>query len=399
MFKLFKKDLMLFFHDQRSVILTFLLPLILISLFAFAYGGIGEFDGRSEPVRLLITDLDQTVSSQEIISSIDSLKDIRTVISNSVKAEELVINGNYACALIIYKGFQDSLVAGNASPLEMVYDRSREMEIAALQQNLISTLMASTGKIVVKKRIENYLKSQFPYIDKNITDNIARNATDNNDNTPVIKWTSVVGEKNDTKLGLIQAVAGTAILMLLFSVAGVGTSILEEKENGTINRLLYSPLKGSTILYSKMLFAFFISILQLTTMFIFAWLVLNMDLSVNIPGLILMITATSFAVSSLGIFLAAVSKTRQQAQNLSTIIILVMSAIGGSMIPLFIMPAVLQKIALLSVNYWGIQGFYDLFWRVLPLKEILPKILILMGIGLIMTLASIQLFKRRIMKL
>ncbi len=346
MFKLFKKDLMLFFHDQRSVILTFLLPLILISLFAFAYGGIGEFDGRSEPVRLLITDLDQTVSSQEIISSIDSLKDIRTVISNSVNAEELVINGNYACALIISKGFQDSLFAGNASPVEMVYDRSREMEIAVLQQNLISTLMASTGKIVVKKRIENYLKGQFPYIDKNITDNIARNATDNNDNTPVIKWTSVVGEKNDTKLGLIQAVAGTAILMLLFSVAGVGTSILEEKENGTINRLLYSPLKGSTILYSKMLFAFFISILQLTTMFIFAWLVLNMDLSVNIPGLILMITATSFAVSSLGIFLAAVAKTRQQAQNLSTIIILVMSAIGGSMIPLFIMPAVLQKIAL-----------------------------------------------------
>ena len=218
------------------------------------------------------------------------------------------------------------------------------------------------------------------------------------DNKQAIKWTSVVGEKNDTKLGLIQAVAGTAILMLLFSVAGVGTSILEEKENGTINRLLYSPLKGSTILYSKMLFAFFISILQLTAMFLFAWLILNMDMSVNIPGLILMIIATSFAVSSLGIFLAAVAKTRQQAQNLSTIIILVMSAIGGSMIPLFIMPAILQKIALLSVNYWGIQGFYDLFWRVLPLEAILPKILILMSIGIVMTLASIQLFKKRIMK-
>ena len=399
MFKLFKKDLMLFFHDRRYVILTFLLPLILISLFAFAYGGIGEFDGRSEPVRLLIADLDKTVSSQEIISSIDSLKDIRLIISDSVNAEELVIKGKYACALIIYKGFQDSLVAGNAAPVEMVYDRSREMEIAVLQQNLISTLMASTSKIVAKKSIDNYLKVQFPYIDKNLSDNIARTVIDNDNNIPAIKWTSVVGEKNDTKLGLIQAVAGTAILMLLFSVAGVGTSILEEKENGTINRLLYSPLKGSTILYSKMLFAFFISILQLTTMFIFAWLVLNMDMSVNIPGLILMITATSFAVSSLGIFLAAVAKTRQQAQNLSIIIILVMSAIGGSMIPLFIMPAILQKIALLSVNYWGIQGFYDLFWRVLPLKEILPKILILMGIGLIMTLASIQLFKRRIMKL
>jgi ABC-type Na+ efflux pump permease subunit len=398
MFKLFKKDLTLFFHDQRSVILTFLLPVILITLFAFAYGSIGAYDGRSEPVKLLVADLDQTGSSKEIVYKIDSLEDLRIIFSDPVKSKELVIKGKYACALIIYKGFQDSLEAGNAIPIELVYDRSREMEIGILQQNLISTLMSSAGKIIVKKSIENYLQAQFPAIDKSISDNIIRTAIKNDKNKLAIKWTSIVGEKNDTKLGLIQAVAGTAILMLLFSVAGVGTSILEEKENGTINRLLYSPLKGSTILYGKMLFAFFISILQLTAMFLFAWLMFNMDLSVNIPALILMIIATAFAVSSLGIFLAAIAKTRQQAQNLSTIIILIMSAIGGSMIPLFIMPSILQKIALLSVNYWGIQGFYDVFWRTLPLKSILPKILILMSIGIIMTLASIQLFKKRIMK-
>jgi ABC-2 type transport system permease protein len=398
MFKLFKKDLTLFFHDQRSVILTFLLPVILITLFAFAYGSIGAYDGRSEPVKLLVADMDQTRSSKEIIDKIDSLEDISIVISDSAKSKELVIKGEYACALIIYKGFQDSLEAGKATAIELVYDRSREMEIGILQQNLITTLVSSTGKIIVKKSIENYLQDQFPSIDKSISDNIIRTAIKEDSNTPAIKWTSIVGEKNDTKLGLIQAVAGTAILMLLFSVAGVGTSILEEKENGTINRLLYSPLKGSTILYGKMLFAFFISILQLTAMFLFAWLIFKMDLSVNIPALILMIIATAFAVSSLGIFLAAVAKTRQQAQNLSTIIILIMSAIGGSMIPLFIMPAILQKIALLSVNYWGIQGFYDIFWRSLPLEAILPKILILLSIGIIMTLASIWLFKKRIMK-
>jgi ABC-type Na+ efflux pump permease subunit len=398
MFKLFKKDLILFFHDQRSVIITFLLPIILITLFAFAYGSIGTYDGRSEPVKLLVTDLDQTSTSKSLIYEIDSLDDIRTIASDSLKSKELVIKGKYACALIIYKGFEDSLEAGNATPVELVYDRSREMEIGILQQNLIGTLLSSTGEIIVKKSIEKYLEDQFPALDKSITDDIIKNAIKEDNIPPAIKWTSIVGIKNDTKLGLIQAVAGTAILMLLFSVASIGTSILEEKENGTINRLLYSPLKGSTILYSKMLFAFFISILQLTAMFLFAWLIFNMDLSVNIPGLILMIIATSFAVSGIGIFLAAIAKTRQQAQNLSTIIILVMSAIGGSMIPLFIMPSILQKIALLSVNYWGIQGFYDLFWRVLPLPEILPKIVILISIGIVMTLASIQLFKKRIMK-
>lgn len=399
MFKLFKKDLILFLHDQRSVILTFLLPVILITLFAFAYGSIGGYDGRSEPVKLLATDLDNTRLSKEIIAKIDSLNDIIVIVSDSSKSKEQVIKGNYACALIIYKGFQDSLEYGSAMPVELVYDRSRELEIGILQQNLISILITSTSEITIKKKIEKYLKEIFPDDENEITDEIFGSAIEDDGKKQVIMWTPVVGEKNDTKLGLIQAVAGTAILMLLFSVAGVGTSILEEKENGTINRLLYSPLKVSTILYSKMLFAFFISILQLTAMFLFAWLILNMDLSVNIPGLILMIIATSFAVSSLGIFLAAVAKTRQQAHNLSTIIILVMSAIGGSMIPLFIMPEILQKIALLSVNYWGIQGFYDLFWRVLPLKEILPKILILMSIGIVMTLASIQLFKKRIMKL
>ena len=399
MLKLFRKDIILFFHDQRSVILTFLLPLILITLFAFAYGGIGEYNGRSEPVDLLVADLDQTSYSKEIINKIDSVQDIRIIITDPVKSKELVIKGKYAGALIIYKGFRDSLEAGKTTPIELIFDRSREMEIGILQQNLIRAFISSAGELIVKKSIENYLQYQFPGIEKSISEDILRTAIKNNNNTPEIKWTSIVGERNDTKLGLIQAVAGTAILMLLFSVAGVGTSILEEKENGTINRLLYSPLKSSTILYSKMLFAFFISILQLTTMFLFAWVVFDMDLSVNIPALILMILATSFAVSSLGIFLAAVTKTRQQAQNLSTIIILVMSAIGGSMIPLFIMPSILQKIALLSVNYWGIQGFYDIFWRTLPLGSVLPKILILMGIGIVMTLASIWLFKRRILKL
>jgi ABC-2 type transport system permease protein len=399
MFKLFKKDLILFLHDQRSVIITFLLPVILITLFAFAYGSIGAYDGRSEPVKLLAADLDQTKSSKDILYKLDSLDDIRIIVTDSIKSRELVIRGEYAGALIIYKGFQDSLEAGNSSLLEMVYDRSREMEIGILQQNLLSTVMSYTNEITIKKNIEEYLQELFQEDENDMSNDIFNTVIKNDRNKQAVKWTPVVGIKNDTRLGLIQAVAGTAILMLLFSVAGVGTSILEEKENGTINRLLYSPLKVSTILYSKMLFAFFVSILQLTAMFLFAWLVFKMDLSVNIPGLVLMIIATSFAVSSMGIFLAAIAKTRQQAQNLSTIIILVMSAIGGSMIPLFIMPSILQRIALLSVNYWGIQGFYDLFWRVLPLEDILPKILILMSIGIVLTLASIWLFKKRIMKL
>lgn len=87
------------------------------------------------------------------------------------------------------------------------------------------------------------------------------------------------------------------------------------------------------------------------------------------------------------------------SEGLSTIIIMLMSAIGGSMIPVFIMPEFMQKIAVLSVNYWGIQGFFDIFWRKLPLIDILPKMFVLFLIGFIMTIISIKLFRRNILKI
>lgn len=73
-----------------------------------------------------------------------------------------------------------------------------------------------------------------------------------------------------------------------------------------------------------------------------------------------------------------------------------MSAIGGSMIPLFIMPSIMQKIAVISLNYWGIQGYFDIFWRQLPFIEIAPKIAILFAIGLTMIAISVPLFKKNI---
>ena len=195
MFKLFKKDLILFLHDQRSVILTFLLPVILITLFAFAYGSIGAYDGRSEPVKLLVTDLDKTTLSKEIIYKIDSLEDIIIIVSDSIKSKELVIKGKYACALIIYKGFQDSLEYGNAMPVELVYDRSREMEIGILQQNLISTFMSSTSEIMIKKNIEKYLQEIFPDDENDISDDIFGAVIKNDGNKQTIKWTPIVGDE------------------------------------------------------------------------------------------------------------------------------------------------------------------------------------------------------------
>lgn len=215
----------------------------------------------------------------------------------------------------------------------------------------------------------------------------------------------VFGEMGNTEEanlhGIVQVVAGTSVMMLLFSVAGIGESLLNEKQEGMLKKLLCSPIPPDYILYSKMVFANIISIIQLIIMFIFSWLVFGLHILPHLPSLLLMILVTAYACSSFGIVLASFAKTRQQVQGYSTIIILVMSAIGGSMIPVFAMPEIMQKIAVVSVNYWGIQGFYDIFLKHLPITDIafLSKVFTLIVIGTSLNWIAVQKFKRNILKI
>ena len=218
-------------------------------------------------------------------------------------------------------------------------------------------------------------------------------------------FASVFGEADktngDNSPGLVHSVAGTAMFMLLFSVAGIGESLLEEKQEGMLKKLLCSPIPPNYILYGKMVFANIISIAQLIIMFVYAWLVFGLDIIHHLPSLVLMIFAAAHACSSFGIFLASFAKSRQQVQTLSTIVILIMSAIGGSMIPIFIMPEIMQKISVVSVNYWGVQGFYDIFWRLVPLTNItfLSRVFTLIFIGTLLNFIALQMYKRNILNI
>lgn len=406
-YTILKKDLKLFFSDKKAVLLTFLMPIMLISLFAFAFGGIGENKATSKPIKLLVADVDNSEDSQSVISNLDSLKGVIVIKKEKEEATNLVRKGKYVGVLIFEKGFQDSINTGKELPMELKYDAAREIEMGMLQGVLMQSLMSSVGKKSVKAKINKYFDVNFPNIpietrtkifDDMDSDKSSESSIVSSKST--LKMTSVIKETSKkANLGLIQAVAGTAIMMLLFSIAGIGGGLLDEKDAGTLKRLLYSPLKPTDILFGKMGASLIIAILQLVVMFVFSWIAFGLPIFKDIPSLILMILTTAFAVSSFGIFLVSIAKSRQQLQGYSTIIIMLMSAIGGSMIPLFVMPSIMQKIAVVSVNYWGIQGFYDIFWRSLPLSEILPRMGVLVAIGLLMTLISVRLFKKNVLKL
>lgn len=211
-----------------------------------------------------------------------------------------------------------------------------------------------------------------------------------------------MGDTEEARTGSIaHVVAGTSVMMLLFSVAGIGGSLLDEKSEGMLKKLLCAPVHPNSILYGKMVYANIISIIQLMIMFIFGWLVFGLPILHYLPSIAIMILATAYACSSFGIVLASFARSRQQVQGLSTVIVLVMSGIGGSMIPVFMMPDIMQKIAVITVNYWGIQGFYDIFLEHLPITNItfLSKVLILILIGTSLNFLAFRMFRRNILKI
>ncbi len=408
MFKILQKELRSLFKDRRAMMLGLLMPIILISVFSLAFGGASkEGDKKS---RLLVCDEDKTVISQKIVADIDSVKSLDVATTTADSALALVKDGKYPAALIIYKGFKDSVNALKPLPWELKYDAAQSVEMGMMQQYLAQTLYRRLGKMMSESMMMRNMSKQFAGMDsmsimlvtaqmKQNLNNSSKSMEDLQKNIMRIESSPI--EKTPNKDGVVQAVAGTAVMMLLFSLTAMGGRILEEKENGTLKRLLYSPLSASDILTGKMLSSILFAMMQLMIMFTFSSMVFGLVLLPKIASVLLLIFATAFACSGFGMFLASVVKSRDQLQSLSTLAILSMSVIGGSMVPSMFMPQWMQTVGHVSINYWSIQGFYDIFSRQLSITdpEFLKKVGILLVFGSVLSVLAFRLFRKNVVSM
>jgi ABC-2 type transport system permease protein len=188
--------------------------------------------------------------------------------------------------------------------------------------------------------------------------------------------------------------AGIGVMFLLFSCAGAGGVLLDEVESGTLERLLSTRVTMTTLLAGKWLFLALIGFLQLAVMFTWGWLVFDLPLLSHVPGFVLMTAATASAAAALGLVLATLARSRAQLSGLSTILILTMSALGGSMFPRFLMTETMQKFGLLTFNGWALDGYLKVFWRNAPLWQLWPQVLVLAGLTLVF-LAAARVLARR----
>lgn len=178
--------------------------------------------------------------------------------------------------------------------------------------------------------------------------------------------------------------AGIAVLFLLFSSTGNAAALLEEAESGTLDRILVSQAGLFHIVTGKWLGILLLGCLQITVMFVWAELIFKIRLAEHVVGFSIMTFSTAAATASFAMLLATLCRSRAQLNAVSVVIILSMSAVGGSMIPRFAMSDRMKEIGRWTFNAWALDGYQKVFWFQSPLTSLQNEVAVLLGSSLIM---------------
>jgi len=188
-----------------------------------------------------------------------------------------------------------------------------------------------------------------------------------------MKTTPVLGRREDTSMISFYA-AGIAVMFLLFSASGAAGTLLDEVDSGTLERVLSSRVGMTGLLAGKWLSITLVGVSQIVVMFLYAMLAFRLDLFTHLPGFAVMTVVTAATAAAFGLFLASLCRTRQQLGGISTLVILILSALGGSMFPRFLMSDTMQRLGLLTFNAWALDGFTKVFWRDAPVTQLAPQL-------------------------
>jgi ABC-2 type transport system permease protein len=414
-------------RDRAALALSFILPISFFSIFAVIFGG----NHNSTPkVSLIVVDQDRSQASHQLVHALEregSLK-VQTKAPSKTKgtegadytaatAESAVKAGDVSVALIVPKGFGEHPVSfggpsDQGSSIEILNDASDAIApqvVAGLLQKAAMTamplVMAQQGMNYTGDYIGGFTPEQRKRMEAGLAQLRNRESEAAASGQPAageqsggggiipVKTRSVVWEnKNNPMISFYAAAIG--VMFLLFTASGSAGALLDEAESGALDRVLFTRVTMTTLLAGKMLYNTLLAFIQLTVMFLWAWAVFKLDFLEHIPGFLVMGLSTALAVAAFGMLLASLCHTRAQLGAVSTLVILVMSSIGGSMFPRFLMPESMQKAGLFTINAWAIDGFTKVFWRDLPITSLWPQVSVLVAIAIGLFLIARRIARR-----
>jgi ABC-2 type transport system permease protein len=403
------KDLKLAFRDRAALILMLLAPFLLTLGLGFVTGRFsgGSSSGISHIPFVLVNqdgkqlgaalvDLFQSADLNELVSP--------TLSADPAAARKLVDDNQTIAAVIIPVGFTDSIISpqGQAAPGKVVQIELYTNPTAPTSVGVIKTILdqfisqVEVGRVGGEVTVTQLVASGRIQVQEAQTVGQAAGINVANDagQSTSITLNNTTPSGKAVQFDVLALLApGMALMFLMYTVSYGGRTLLTERSQGTLPRLLVSPTTAAQVLGGKMIGIFligaaqmFILILGTTNLFQLQW---GDPLAVAV-----LVLAAVFGAVGWGMLLTAVAKTPGQVSTIGSALMLTFGILSGTFINLNDMPVWFRYVAKITPNAWGVDGFTTLALGG-GLHDILTPILALLSMGLLLFAIAALIFSRR----
>jgi ABC-2 type transport system permease protein len=401
--------LLSFVRDRAALVMSFALPLAFFLVFASIYSAAS---GEQLRLRLALADEVRSPVSSRLLRALS--REPAVAVAGEVRASleearSLVQGGEADLGLVVRAGAEPLGAHGGVGPAPLVVLVDPTKAVAApMLRGLVQRAYFAALPDVALGGVAGLIQEDFVTLDDDQRRELASSLAELREEALAAEHAGRrvalglddmfeeerVGGYAAGRNHVAYSAGAVAVLFLLFSAAHGALSLLDERESGILDRVLAGPGGAGALVRGKLLFLVLLGFVQVSFIFAAAWLGYGVDLPGRLPGFVLTTFAASAAAAGLALALTAASRSRRQAQTLANVVVLIVSAIGGSMVPRFFMPPALQQLGWLTPTTWALEAYTAVFWRGEGLAALALPIGMLLGFALL-TVALASWLARR----
>jgi ABC-2 type transport system permease protein len=393
-----------------AVILGFLfIPFVFTLIFGMVFGSGGE--ETLPQVKIIAVDNDQSIISEFMLGALTQGELNELIDLEKIEEEEgrkLLDRGKASALLIIPENFGDNIWEGNPTEI-LLLKNPAEQFLPQIAEEILDTM--TLGLSSLRQVFADELKTIRDLTEMDVLPDesisaISLKFRDRIDGLskylipPVlsIKQITLSEEKEEVSDTSVQAyiLPAIAVMFLLFICNAVFEDILTEKQVGTLMRLQVSPVSLREYIWSKIVTSTLIGILCTSFLIILGRIIFSIHWGDPV-SVALIVLCLNILIAGFISFLFSFVRTERQAGALLTTVILLMSMLGGSMVPVENYPPVILKFSKLTLNYWGITAFRNIMQGE-PLSAILPILFFMVVAGVLLSIFGSYFLNRNLQK-
>lgn len=391
------------YKDRSTLLYGFALPLIFTAVLGAGMAGFAPGEAATT-WKLNIVDQDQSELSAQVIARLDEDPILEVAVVSKAAAVEELSAGNSAATLSLPTGLEEALLAGERIQLEFQLNLEEptsaqvvEQAVRAALNEVSSVIDIAATSLRVAEAMQLFAVEGAPERDAYTQAALSAGAAAWQAGAPISVETSQLTRREDTEvripIGYQQSSPGIGVMFTMFFIAYGGASILLEREQGTLRRLLTMPVTKGAIMAGKVLGVFVAGGIQFSIMVLAGQFMFGVDWGRDPLALATMIVSFVLCITCFSIMIAALARTYAQVDALAMLIILPMAGLGGAMWPIEIVPGWMQQLALFLPTGWAMRGFHDIVTRGLGFADVLPEAGVLTAFAIAFLAIGVWRFK------